>query len=114
MTKITRRTFILQSTVLATLFMAGEISAGSELHSLSIPPRLLEELQQLHEAWFEQVSESPASYLRRALFEYDIAGLGLDEARKQDFLLGNLISVNGLVLSKTETAFMVHFFNTLV
>jgi|SaaInlV_120m_DNA_4_1040238.scaffolds.fasta_scaffold06143_2 hypothetical protein len=113
MNGIGRRDFV--KTVIALLSGVSGISYGSPSYTTQSNKFLLE-CKAVSHAWTEKYEEEPLSHLS------NIAGTnGLEISNESflckvesDFETGNVITVMGLVLSKSEAALIAHLYNTFI
>ena len=104
-----RRAFIrsvLFSPVL--LYLAGKSSiAGESKDNHFVHSELSEELIRAYIAWEEKFTEKPIEYLSGKNLVDSFSTGEISYHSKNDFANGNTLEVEGLVLSKTETAFIL-------
>lgn len=101
MLNINRRGFL--QLTMATL-------AGNQLHYRSgnelNHDALFDELIQVHRCWFQQIRMAPASFLSQFSNDRLKDQKFLSQQITADFVRGDTVDVNGLLLSKTEAAIM--------
>ena len=109
MKTIKRRTFIksfLSSTALLSI-ISKSTNAHSDTNNHAIYSAINDELIRTNIAWKKKYIQTPSEYLNSININ------GTREASYQcrtDFKSGNTLEIEGLVLSKTETALMLEFY----
>ena len=109
MRNLTRRSFItktllvLSSSVLSKSIFSGQLI---ESESLSNNPEFQHECYAVYQEWTKNELVSPMDFLINSINIYGSGKLKMSELTKIDFQNQNFFSIEGLLLGKTEAAFL--------
>jgi hypothetical protein len=75
---------------------------------ISYVSELQRECNIIYQAWLEKEAIEPYVYYKNIMQKSAKQNICLSEVTKKDFLTGNVFSVSGLFLGKTEASFLAH------
>ncbi len=109
MNPISRRNFITRALVI----LSSSIAAGSvnshpfiELESLQTNASFEHECFIVYQEWKRREQSDPLIFLQQALNNPTLEGIKISELTQKDFQKQNFFPIEGLLLGKTEAAFL--------
>ena len=86
-------------------------SLNDEAKSFEITPPLYRELREIHLCWEKEFNHKPEEFLALSRISSSASIAQISSQTINDFSEGNTIDVHGLVLSKTEAAFLASLYS---